>query len=147
RDAARSVVELYRPTAGAREIELHFDPEPVLAKADRLRIEQVIGNLVKNAIKYSDEDAQVSIAVRRHGDAAEIAVADNGFGIPENDLESIFEPFKQGSITTQSGAGLGLSVVRRIVDAHGGSISVESRPGAGSTFRVRLPPAHGVSLH
>lgn len=139
RDAARSVTDLYRPVAGAHEIALELDGDPVIVSADRLRIEQMIGNLVKNAINYSRDGTPVTVAVMRRDDDAEISVSDRGIGIPDDERENIFRPFRHGSVAPSKGAGLGLSIVQRIVAAHGGSIDVDSTLGVGSTFRVRLP--------
>jgi signal transduction histidine kinase len=139
RDAAVAVTDLYRPIAGSREIAVELESEPVVVTADRLRVEQVIGNLLKNAINYSGDGQRVKVGISHCGDAAEISVSDNGVGIPENELETIFRPFRHGSATPPKGTGLGLPVVQRIVDAHGGSIQVHSELGVGSTFRVRLP--------
>ena len=139
RDAAVAVTDLYRPVAKSRELVLQLDREPVIVTADRLRIEQVIGNLVKNAIKYSGEHGRITIDVSRRGDEGEISVSDNGAGIAEDELQSIFQPFRQGSVTPSTGAGLGLFVVERIVALHKGSIDVVSQLGTGSTFSVRLP--------
>jgi signal transduction histidine kinase len=139
RDAVVAVTDLYRPIASGRQFALEFDSEAVVVTADRIRIEQVIGNLVKNAIKYSGQDALISLEVTRRDDAAVIEISDNGVGIPHDELESIFRPFLHGSGTPSSGAGLGLSIVQRIVAAHGGTVSVVSAVGTGSTFTVRLP--------
>lgn len=140
RDAAQGVVDLYAPVASERVIDLELDDAPALVYADRTRIEQVIGNLISNAIKYSQAGSRIRVGVSQNGGAVELYVADQGVGISEKDHERIFQPFWRADDTAKrSGTGLGLSVVRKIVVAHDGAITVESRPGEGSLFRVRLP--------
>jgi len=114
---------------------------------DALRIEQVLGNLVSNAIKYSPAGGEVRIAAHADGDHVAFEVSDHGMGISADGLSTLFEPFRRGDRSHGDipGAGLGLFVVRRIVDAHAGTIAVSSTPGGGSTFRVRLP-VRGASL-
>lgn len=140
RDAVREVVRVYAPTSSAHRLVLRFDERPVLVEADPLRVEQVVGNLVTNAIKYSPGGGRVLVAVRRRDDGwAVLEVSDQGIGMTPEQVQEAFEPFRRGASEVAPGAGLGLSVVRRIVDAHGGRIEVESAPRAGSTFRVLLP--------
>ncbi|RKZ20531.1 hypothetical protein DRQ18_06165 [bacterium] len=110
--------------------------EDVEVMGDREKIRRVIVNLATNAIEASPDDEEVKIEVGRKGDFAEIKVVDRGDGIPEEIKQHIFEPF----FTTKShGSGLGLPIVHRIVEKHGGSITFESSPGEGTTFYVKLP--------
>jgi two-component system, OmpR family, sensor histidine kinase MtrB len=141
RTSVRDMVELYGPTSPAHTMSLELPDASVDLRADPLRIEQVISNLLSNAIKYSPRGGPVNIRVLIVGEEAELVVSDQGIGIADEDLPNIFVPFRRGSGSKEvsAGAGLGLSVVHRIVTAHGGSIAVESTPGSGSTFRVRLP--------
>ncbi|HEX5420112.1 MAG TPA: HAMP domain-containing sensor histidine kinase [Gammaproteobacteria bacterium] len=140
RDAARAVVDLYGPIASDRDIDLELYDAPVVVHADRTRIEQVVGNLLSNSIKYSSAGTRIAVAVSRSDGAAELSVADHGVGISPEDRENIFRPFWRADRTgKRSGTGLGLSVVRKIVVAHEGTITVDSTPGAGSMFRVRMP--------
>jgi signal transduction histidine kinase len=113
----------------------------LLVSCDALRIEQVLTNLVSNAIKYSPRGGRVEVTLEQPGTEAILNVVDQGVGIPSDDQAHIFEPFRRSGASRElvPGAGLGLFVARRIVEAHGGRIEVESRPGAGSTFRVHLP--------
>lgn len=143
RSAVAEVAELYAPTALDHPIRLCLPNGPVLVRADPLRVEQVVANLVSNAIKYSPSGAPVRVELRCEGDEAWIEVEDQGAGIPEEDLGSIFEPFRRrfASKDAAPGAGLGLSIVRRVVHAHDGEIEVFSSPGKGALFRVRLPLA------
>lgn len=140
RDAARAVVELYRPAAPSRDLRLRVDDRPVTVRADRTRIEQVIGNLLSNAIKYSPADSSITIDVTSGDGCAQLAVTDHGVGIAPQDLEDVFRPFwRARSSGGSGGTGLGLSVVQKIVAAHGGTIHVDSEPGFGSVFRLDLP--------
>jgi signal transduction histidine kinase len=108
---------------------------------DAARLDQVITNLLSNALKYSPGGGEVRLRVRDLGDQAEIAVSDEGIGITAREREQLFQPFARGDIARQSigGTGLGLFITREIIDRHEGAIEVESEPGSGSTFTVRLP--------
>ena len=145
------VVELYRPVSPAHEIVFVESTEPVVAACDSTRIEQVVTNLVSNAIKYSPEGGRVIVSAFAERSEAIVSVSDEGMGIPSEERERIFEPFRRTRRSRElvPGVGLGLSVARKIVAGHGGTLEVESRVGAGSTFRVRLPlvstrPSHGA---
>jgi signal transduction histidine kinase len=108
---------------------------------DRLRIDQIVTNLVANAIKYG-EDKPIDVTVERRDSHAVLTVQDRGIGISEEDQRRIFERFERAvSERHFGGFGLGLWIVRQIVEAHGGTVSVESAPGHGSTFRVEIPLA------
>jgi signal transduction histidine kinase len=151
RAAAREVVELYGPLSASHELSLSVPSEPVLIDADSTRISQILGNLVSNAIKYSPEGGRVEVRVSDEGERVVLAVSDQGRGIAPDELEDIFVPFRRSpaSRDTIPGTGLGLSVVRRIVQGHGGEIQVISTPGLGSTFRVylpRRPKAHAPAI-
>jgi len=143
REAAQTIVDLYTPTTATHEVSLRAPDRPVIIRGDSLRIEQVFSNLLSNAIKYSPTGGPVEVSVAADGKEAALAVSDQGVGIPPEDLSNIFMPFQRRGATAAiaPGVGLGLSIVRRIVDAHGGRIDVESTPGIGSTFQVRLPIA------
>ncbi|MGK3969270.1 sensor histidine kinase [Sorangium sp. So ce118] len=106
-------------------------------------MEQVLNNLLSNALKYSPAGGRVDVVVRAGGEGVEIAIRDQGVGIEPADLAHLFEPFRRLKSTSGSipGTGLGLAVAKRIVEAHGGRLLVESRPGAGSVFRMKLPRA------
>lgn len=108
--------------------------------ADRIYIERVIINLVDNAIKFSPENSPVNIRIRSRDGALEVAVSDEGTGIPPEEIKYIFEKYRRGSfIKKESGSGLGLFIARSIIEAHGGNIWVESMPGKGSTFYFTVP--------
>ena len=119
-----------------------------MATVDAKRVEQVLRNLLDNAIKYSPEGGTIAVQAYRDDVKIMLAVSDEGIGIPAEEWERIFERFHrvENEITRRMrGAGLGLAVCKGIVEAHGGRIWVESQPGAGSTFcftlPVRVPPA------
>lgn len=139
RDVVEDMVRLYAPTSPDHEILSDISPTPVVIHGDALRMEQVVSNLLSNALKFSPRGGPISIAVGSEGACATISIADQGIGIPREEIPHIFLPFRRRKPDVAPGAGLGLSVVRRIVTAHGGEIDVESEPGAGSTFRIRLP--------
>jgi two-component system, OmpR family, sensor histidine kinase MtrB len=140
RDVLRTVVELFEDASPRHELVLTVPPDPVEARFDPLRIEQVATNLVGNAIKYSPGGGVVEIRLERGGGEVYLAVSDDGIGISPEAQRRLFEPFHRGLSNTEiPGVGLGLFVVRRIVEAHGWRIDVESAPGAGSTFRVTIP--------
>jgi signal transduction histidine kinase len=138
RHLARDLVGAYASLVPGRRLLLHNPPQRIMVCADPLRIEQVMRNLLSNAIKYSSE-GDIDVRLCAQGPHAVIEVQDRGIGIPDTEIEQIFLPFRRRSLNAPPGVGLGLSVVRRIVHAHGGTIEVESEEGAGSTFRVRLP--------
>jgi signal transduction histidine kinase len=137
----RDAVQLHREMSAEHEVLTSIPKEPVRVRCDATRISQVLNNLLSNAIKYSPQGGQVRVELTAAPEGAWVAVRDSGVGIPAEERESIFEPFRRSASTRESipGVGLGLSVARRIVEAHGGHIQVESELGAGSTFRFHLP--------
>ncbi len=107
-----------------------------------------VHNLIANAIQYSPEGARVGVGVRHHEGIVEISVTDQGVGIPEEELDRVFERFfrvDQARSRNTGGTGLGLSIVKHVVQNHGGDIRVWSQPGRGSTFTIRLPEANPSS--
>lgn len=135
------VIQMQAPEAERKEVRLAYDrpPEPVYVRADRERLNQVITNLVSNAINYTPAGGsiRVSITVQPDFGSTTLEVADSGPGIAPEHLEHLFTPFYRVDKHTK-GAGLGLSIAREIVIQHGGEIWVESQVGAGSRFYVRL---------
>ena len=134
-------VDLYRDVAEAKGVSLsvHGDPAAVVS-GDRVRLEQVAANLIDNAVKYTPSGGRVEASARRSGDRAELVVEDTGVGIPADELPRIWERLFRGDRSrTERGLGLGLSLVKAIVEAHGGSVAVASEPGRGSTFTMTLP--------
>jgi signal transduction histidine kinase len=140
----RNVFELYRHGSTSHAVTASIPERTILVRCDTLRIEQVLGNLLGNAIKYSPAGGRIHVKLESDGREATIAVSDQGIGIGPEERDRIFDPFRRGKADDRiPGAGLGLSVARRIVERHGGAIDVESEPGRGSTFSVRLPLASG----
>jgi signal transduction histidine kinase len=139
---AREAVELACVAHPSHHVELAQPPEPIEVGADAVRLQQVLDNLLQNAIKYSPEGSRVRVTLSADEREAAISVADEGGGIPAEDLPLVFDPFfRSKSAGDAPGTGLGLSVARQIVAAHGGRIDVQSQPGHGSTFTVVLPRA------
>jgi len=138
---ARDVVSLFEATEPEQRIELSLPKEPLQVECDSLRIEQVMSNLISNALKYSPSARKIEVTLAREGDAACFSVRDYGIGIAEEDQRRLFEPFQRAGLSkdTIPGAGLGLYVVQRLVLAHSGRIEVSSAPGQGARFMVRLP--------
>ncbi len=139
-DAVRTMRALF--DSRGQQLRLEIEPGLPRLEADRDRIRQVLVNLLTNANEYCPEGAGIEVKARRAGAAVEIDVADDGPGIPEHQLEHIFERFTRGDAgETQrvGGTGLGLAISKSLIDLHGGTIEANSAPGRGSTFRVRLP--------
>ncbi|MFB3739647.1 MAG: sensor histidine kinase [Candidatus Velamenicoccus archaeovorus] len=136
-DAARE----FAGPAMAAGVRLTVELEDVLADADGTRIRQVVANLLSNALKFTPSGGAVRLSLGARDGHAEIVVADTGPGIPPDELPLVFDRFFRGRGARAGGSGIGLTVARELVEAHGGSIAVDSRPGAGTTFRVRLPGA------
>src|SRR5207248_2092260 len=117
-------------------------PDIGVIEADERRLKQALFNLVSNAIKFTPPDGAVRLEGRREDGEIVLAVTDTGVGIPTADQERVFEKFERGNPQArQSGAGLGLSLVKSLIELHGGSVSIESRPSAGTTSRCHLPAA------
>ena len=140
RDAVARALELYHDVADARDVRLEPGIEsPAPVSADRVRIEQVAANLIDNAIKYTPEGGRVIVDVETIGGRALLRVRDTGTGIAPSELPRIWDRLFRGDRSrTERGLGLGLSLVKAIVEAHGGTVSVESELGRGSTFTVSL---------
>jgi signal transduction histidine kinase len=135
------VAELYAYAAEEKGVRLELPPgEPCVVSVDPRRLRQVCANLVDNAVKYTPAGGAVRLAARAIPLKAMIEVSDTGPGIPAAEQDRIWERLYRGDKSrSQRGLGLGLSLVKAIVAAHGGQVSVESAPGAGATFRVALP--------
>ena len=141
-EIARNAFELFQPLAEDKNVhfELAVSPGDTTIPGDTARLQRVIANLLDNAIKYTPADGSVRLAVNGNPVEVILAVTDTGIGIAEKDLERIFDRFYRGDPSrSTSGFGLGLSLTRALVKAHGGMIEVRSSPGKGSTFTVRLP--------
>lgn len=143
REIATEVAALYASTSAKHTVELQQPDEDVAMSCDRIRIEQVLSNLVSNAIKYSPAGGKVALRVEARAGDVVFAVRDDGVGMSEADAAMVFEPFKRSRVLRDEvpGSGLGLFIVRRLVEAHGGCITLRTAPGEGSTFEVRIPAA------
>ncbi|MFC0203971.1 hybrid sensor histidine kinase/response regulator [Novosphingobium soli] len=144
-EVLRSAIEGSRHNmeAAGHTLELETPAAPILLDGDHTRLAQVLANLLNNAAKYTPAGGTIRLATRRDGEWVEIEVADNGVGIPAAMLPRIFDIFTQVEEhrdRTQGGLGIGLALVKQLVELHGGSIAVASEgTGRGSTFLVRLP--------
>jgi two-component system, OmpR family, sensor kinase len=150
-ELVRHNVALNQVLSAKKQIRMvfHAGAELPPVRLDRGKIEQVLNNLLSNAIKFSHPDTQVTVSLARENQFAVVTIADQGQGIPNEDIEKLFKPFSRTRVKStggESSTGLGLSIVRGIVEAHGGTVQVESRVGTGTVFQVRLPldsaPAH-----
>jgi heavy metal sensor kinase len=139
----RDVAEQLSPLAAAQNVRLQLElAEQVSVPGDVFALERAVRNLVENALRHTPAGEQIVIRAATVGSGARIDVIDAGVGIAPEDLPHIFERFYRvdtARTRTHGGAGLGLSIVQAIVEAHGGTVSVESKLGAGSTFTLRLP--------
>jgi signal transduction histidine kinase len=144
REVAREAYELFRYVSNIHELSIELPDFPILLQCDPGRMSQVFNNLLNNAIKYSPAGGPVHLRLESAGSRqVYFEVSDAGIGIPAPDLPYIFEPFRRAKLAARDipGVGLGLHVVRRIVEAHLGHIEVESRVGEGTTFKISLPRA------
>jgi PAS domain S-box-containing protein len=143
RALAEECLESVRPRAMQAGVEVVLEGDAVAGlQGDPSRLTQLLDNLVSNAIKFSSEGGQVAVRTTSENGSVVLEVADQGIGIPAEQQQHLFQRFFRGSNAAEraiQGTGIGLSIVKAIVDAHGGSIAVESREGAGTTFRVALP--------
>lgn len=137
------LLEQVRSQAETAKVSLHVDvPTDFTICAQRDHLEQILWNLIDNAIKYNRPGGQVSIRAVKHPDSSEIIIEDTGIGIPHEHLERVFERFyrvDKGRSRARGGTGLGLSIVKHLVEAHGGRVWVESEMNVGSRFGVVFP--------
>jgi signal transduction histidine kinase len=137
------VVSAHSARAEASGIRLHTRTDPGLwLDADPVRMRQALGNLVSNALRHTPADGTVTVTAWQTGDLAVLTVEDTGGGIAPEDLPHVFERFwraEKSRSRRTGGSGLGLSIVRQFVEAHGGTVSADSEPGAGAVFTIRLP--------
>jgi signal transduction histidine kinase len=141
REPIQSAVDALHALAAAASLSLEasLPDEPLMATFDHHRILQVLSNLIDNAIKFTPRGGSIRVRVVRKGNACEIAVADTGVGIPQHELKSIFQRFRQLAVGDRTGLGLGLYISMWIIEAHGGRIWAESTVGTGTTFYFTLP--------
>jgi len=144
-EVVQKAIDSALPLAQAKDIRVRalLDPSPTMVSADVGRLQQVVWNLLTNAIKFTPEGGQVQVLLQRVNSHIELSVADTGIGIPANFLPLVFDRFSQrdsSSTRTHGGLGLGLAICKQLVELHGGSIRVVSPgDGKGSTFFVELP--------
>jgi signal transduction histidine kinase/HAMP domain-containing protein len=148
-DIVRATLEELRPPASERGVTLVADvaKDVPVVLGDSAQLERVLLNLLSNAIKFTIDRGRVVVRVRPSGEAVELEVEDEGIGIPEAEQGHLFSRFFRSSTSQEraiQGTGLGLTIVKSIVEHHGGEISVRSRPGVGTTFTVRLPAAEAA---
>jgi len=140
----RDVVHRHHTAVSDRRFHVSVPDSGKMVTGDRDRLEQVLGNLLENAVKYSPDGSDVTVTVEDEGNAYVTAVCDRGIGIPADELGQVFERFHRGrqvSSTNYGGLGLGLYITKQIIERHGGSIWVESKEGEGTTFYFSLPAA------
>jgi signal transduction histidine kinase/ActR/RegA family two-component response regulator len=144
-EIVQSAVAVVQPVIEAKHIEVIVESSPGLSTifGDSSRLQQVIWNLLSNAVKFTPEGGAVRVRLHTANGTAEMVVSDSGEGIPHDFLPHVFEPFRQAdpsTTRTHAGLGLGLSIVKQIVEAHGGTVAAENNPqGPGAMFVVRLP--------
>jgi signal transduction histidine kinase len=142
REVVARALDLYRDVADAKGISLTAaaPDRDIVVLADRVRLQQVAANLIDNAVKYTPAGGRVTVEVLADSSRATIRVRDTGVGIPASELPRIWDRLFRGDTSrTERGLGLGLSLVKAVVEAHGGSVSVDSTPGGGSVFSISLP--------
>ncbi len=149
-EVAADVVAALEPVAAreAQQLHLHTTEPSLTLVADHARLEQIITNLVSNALQYTQSGGEIIVRTWREGQTACLSVADNGAGISTIDQQHLFDKFYQGvnaHTRKRGGSGLGLTIVKHLVELHGGCVAVQSKLGAGSTFTVKLPLAPPVA--
>jgi CheY-like chemotaxis protein/two-component sensor histidine kinase len=146
-DAVQHALEAVQPQIVAKQqrVTNHASPAPLYVEGDRARIVQAVSNVLANAAKYTQPGGRIRVTVLAEGESAVVEIADDGIGIPADLLPKVFDLFVQADRAAdraQGGLGIGLSVVRRLVEMHGGQVSAASEgSGSGSTFKIRLPLA------
>jgi signal transduction histidine kinase len=141
RTLTERAADLYREVAEEKKITVTLDqPEPAEISADAIRLGQAINNLLDNALKYTPAGGRVALTVRTEPGVVSLTITDNGPGVPAAEREAVFRRLYRGDASrSQRGLGLGLSLVKAIVEAHGGTIALDEAPGGGARFMVRLP--------
>jgi signal transduction histidine kinase len=143
-DVIRDVVADLEPMADSSAISLEVDlpRDAILVHADHLRVTQILRNLLSNAIKYNADSGWIRLTAVGRNDWVQVSIADSGIGMSKEELSVLFEPYTRGSTQRQiRGVGLGVVIVKKLVEAHGGEITVTSVPERGSTFTFTLPLA------
>ena len=142
RSAIEQVIGSFEAESMNKKLSIEIKGPSTLLMADHSRMKQVIVNLLSNAIKYSKEGCSITIELFEHDDTSGFSIKDNGIGIPKEELPYIFERFYRADKSrnrTTGGSGIGLTIVKSIIQAHGGSVSVKSELGEGSIFTISIP--------
>ncbi|MBW7455554.1 sensor histidine kinase [Paenibacillus sepulcri] len=141
----RNVVIAYEPQWSSKRLNFELELDEILIEGDQDKLNQLWSNLIGNSIKFTEERGGIWIKAKRDNNAIEVSLTDDGHGIPEDEIHHIFKPFYKADKSrdrTIPGSGIGLSIVKRIVDLHQGEIDVKSRIGQGTTITVTLPLFH-----
>jgi len=146
RALASDVVEAFRPQADAQHLRLELIGDPAWVTADRLRIEQALGNLIANALRHTPPGGMVQIRIDPPQDdsMATLSVSDSGEGIPPDALPYVFERFYRADKSrarAEGGTGLGLAITRQLIEAHAGTVTAANRAEGGAILTLRLPAA------
>jgi signal transduction histidine kinase len=140
--AIASSVAIVQPLADQKGVDVRFTAStaPVIARADETKLKQILINLLANAVKFTPAGGAIHVSARERGPHVILEVADTGLGIPESDIDRVFEPYVQlANVSSIAGSGLGLAISREFASGMKGSLQASSRPGAGSVFTLRLP--------
>jgi signal transduction histidine kinase len=135
----QETVEAHAELAAGKSVQLSAMSDAFTVYADHQRVLQILANLVGNAIRFTPEGGAVTLSAERIEDAVSVSVSDSGLGIPADQVPRVFERFWRGDQDDKASIGLGLSIVKGLVEAHGGTVAVASRPGKGTTFSFTLP--------
>lgn len=139
--ALRQEFEAFRDEAAqGRRLDFESEFESLPARTDRQHLKYILVNLLQNAVKYSKEGSEVHVSLARREGRAVLEVADQGIGIPQEELDELFSPFYRATnVGAVEGTGMGLAIVKKSSKLIGADVEVDSRPGEGTRFRVRLP--------
>jgi len=138
----KELIEEITSIAKEKKIQIEQELKDIEVVGDEQLLRRALSNILENALKFTAENGRVKLSVRPNGNGAEISVSDTGIGIPSKEKDRIFEKFyrlDRGDTKRYYGTGLGLTITKAIIDAHGGELTVDSAPGKGSTFTVQLP--------
>lgn len=139
RDLLQSAVATERDALDDRSIELQVPPNLPLVLLDYVLVEQAVGKSVANAGSYTEAGSPIEVAARCDGGVLTLTVSDRGPGFASGDAERLFGKFQRGDATKTGGLGLGLSIARGFIEAHGGQVTAENRAGGGSCFTIAIP--------
>ena len=140
------VCDLQRELTPHASISEVASPQPFIVQGDATLLRQVFGNILSNAVRYSPQAALVDVSIAREKDEIAVLIQDRGVGVPEHERQLVFQRCYRGSNTAGvPGSGVGLYVVKTLIDLHEGNVAVHGREGGGSRFEVRLPSVGGVA--